>query len=169
MLISAWHYGGLVHHEFDQFDTTIVTQHSGLPGSTSRRINPNELFRIRGRHPRRSKKPATFVTFGKFREACLTCSVFVTDTSYLDTLQRQLDETSALIDRTAKQFEKRHGKPMPHDNVWLAQRSTERDALVKLIATMRENPSRACQGAATPACGPIPITIDTTSYRKRLS
>lgn len=100
--------------------------------------------------------------------ACLTCSVFVTDTSHLDTLQRQLDETSALIDRTAEQFEKRHGKPMPHDNVWLAQRSTERDALVKLIATMRENPSRACQGAATPACGPIPITIDT-SYRKRLS
>ena len=101
--------------------------------------------------------------------ACLTCSVFVTDTSHLDTLQRQLDETSALVDRTAEQFEKRHGKPMPHDNVWLAQRSAERDALVKLIATMRENPSRACQGAATPACGPIPITIDATSYRKRLS
>jgi integrase len=101
--------------------------------------------------------------------ACLTCSVFVTDTSHLDTLQRQLDETNALIDRTTKQFHQRHGKPMPDDNVWLIQRTAERNALVKLIATMRQHPVRACQGAGSPTSGPVPITIDTTSHRKRVS
>jgi hypothetical protein len=105
----------------------------------------------------------------KFREACLTCSVFVTDTSHLETLQRQLDETNALIDRTTEQFHQRHGKPMPDDNVWLIQRTAERNALVKLIATMRQHPARACQGAGSPTSGPVPITIDTTSHRKRVS
>jgi hypothetical protein len=101
--------------------------------------------------------------------ACLTCSVFVTDTSHLDTLQRQLDETIALIERTTEQFQQRHGRSMPDDNIWLAQRAAERDALVKLIATMGENPTRACQGAGSPTSGPVPITIDTTSHRKRVS
>jgi integrase len=101
--------------------------------------------------------------------ACLTCSVFVTDTSYLDTLQRQLDETNALIDRSTEQFEKRHGKPMPDDNVWLVQRTAERDALVKLTATMQQHPARACQGAGSQTSGPVAITIDTTSHRKRVS
>jgi hypothetical protein len=82
--------------------------------------------------------------------ACLTCSVFVTDTTYLDILQRQL-------------------KPMPNDNVWLAQRIAERNALVKLIATMQQHPTRACQGAGSPTSGPVSITIDTTSHRNRVS
>jgi integrase len=99
--------------------------------------------------------------------ACLTFSVFVTDTSYLDNIQRQLDETTALIERTSKQFLTRHGKPMPDDNVWLTQRTAERDALVKLIETMRRNPTRSCQGAGSPTSGPIPITIDTASHRNR--
>jgi hypothetical protein len=101
--------------------------------------------------------------------ACLTCSVFVTDTSHLDTLQRQLNETTALIERTTEQFQKRHGKPMPDDNVWLAQRTAERNALVKLIATMQQHPARACQGAGSPTTGTDPIPIDTTSYRNRVS
>jgi hypothetical protein len=61
----------------------------------------------------------------------------------LDTLQRQLNETTALIERTTEQFQMRHGKPMPDDNVWLAQRTAERNALVKLIATMQQHPARA--------------------------
>jgi integrase len=101
--------------------------------------------------------------------ACLTCSVFVTDTSHLDTLQRQLGETNALIDRTTEQFKKSHGKPIPDDNVWLVQRTAERNALVKLIATMQQHPARACQGAGSSTSGPVPITIDTTSHRKRVS
>ena len=99
----------------------------------------------------------------------MTCSVFVTDTSHLETLQRQLDETNALIDRTTEQFHQRHGKPMPDDNVWLIRRTAERNALVKLIATMRQHPARACQGAGSPTSGPVPITIDTSSHRKRVS
>ena len=82
--------------------------------------------------------------------ACLTCSVFVTDTSHLDTLQRQLDETNALIDRTTEQFQQRHGKPMPDDNVWLTQRTAERDALVKLIATMQTTPRTGLPGRGKP-------------------
>lgn len=87
----------------------------------------------------------------------------------MNTLQRQLDETKGLINRTTEQFEKRHGKPMPNDNVWLLQRTAERDALVKLITTMQEMPARACQGAGSPTSAPVAVTIDTTSYRKRVS
>ena len=87
----------------------------------------------------------------------------------MDILQRQLNETTALIERTTEQFQKRHGKPIPGDNVWLAHRSAERDALVKLIATMQQQPARACQGAGSPATGSVPITIDTTSYQSRVS
>ncbi|WP_369185209.1 tyrosine-type recombinase/integrase [Streptomyces sp. Y1] len=53
--------------------------------------------------------------------ACLTCSVFVTDDSHLDTLTRHLEETKALIARTTEKFQERHGRQMPEDNVWLAQ------------------------------------------------
>lgn len=101
--------------------------------------------------------------------ACLTCSVFVTDTTYLEPIQRQLDETTALIERNSRQFETRHGKPMPDDNVWLTQRTAERDALVKLVTTMRENPTQTCQGAGSPTSGPVRISIDTTSHRNRFS
>jgi hypothetical protein len=58
---------------------------------------------------------------------------------------------------------------MPTDNVWLVQRDAERDALVTLIEAMRQNTARACQGTASPARGPVPITIDTTSYRRTVS
>jgi hypothetical protein len=87
----------------------------------------------------------------------------------LDTLRRQLDETNALIDRTTTQFQQRHGKPMPDDNVWLTQRNAERNALVKLIATMQKTPTGACQGAGSPTSGPVQIAIDITSHRKRVS
>ncbi|MFF3518898.1 tyrosine-type recombinase/integrase [Streptomyces sp. NPDC002573] len=97
--------------------------------------------------------------------ACLTCSVFVTDSSHLDTLKRQLDETEALIQRQTSAFQARHGWPMPEDNVWLVQRTAERDALVKLLASMQEAPGRPCQGAGSLTAGPTPITIDTTRHR----
>ncbi|MER5916594.1 tyrosine-type recombinase/integrase [Streptomyces sp. NPDC001982] len=98
--------------------------------------------------------------------ACLTCSVFVTDSSHLETLRRQLDETEALIQRQAGAFQARHGRPMPEDNVWLVQRTDERDALVKLLASMQESPGRPCQGAGSPTAGPTPITIDTARHRR---
>ncbi|WP_229841279.1 tyrosine-type recombinase/integrase [Streptomyces brasiliensis] len=97
--------------------------------------------------------------------ACLTCSVFVTDASHLDTLKRQLAETTALIERTTAQFQNRHGRPMPGDNVWLLQRSAEREALLKLLASMQANPGRAIQGAGGPG-GPTSVSIDLTRHRK---
>jgi hypothetical protein len=101
--------------------------------------------------------------------ACLTCSVFVTDTSHLDTLQRQLAETESLIERTTTQFEHRHGTPMPAENPWLIQRTAEKTALTKIVAAMTTAPGHACQGAGSPTAGPVPITLDTTSHRKRPS
>lgn len=97
--------------------------------------------------------------------ACLTCGVFVTDTSHLDTLNQQLAQTTALIERTTTQFQDRHGKPMPDDNVWLAQRTAERDALLRLLTAMAATPGRAVQGAGTPT-GPTPVVIDLTRHRK---
>ncbi|GAA1653848.1 tyrosine-type recombinase/integrase [Actinoplanes couchii] len=101
--------------------------------------------------------------------ACLTCSVFVTDSSHLDTLQRQLDESEALIERQTSAFQARHGRPMPADNVWLLQRTAERDSLTKLLTAMRDNPGRPCQGAGSPTSGPTPITIDTIRHRQARS
>ena len=58
---------------------------------------------------------------------------------------------------------------MPEDNVWLAQRQAEHAALTRVLAAMQAAPGRAVQGAgcssAAPA-GPVPVTIDTTVYRK---
>jgi integrase len=100
--------------------------------------------------------------------ACLTCSVFVTDATHRSTLERQLADTEQLIARTTAQFEQRHSQPMPDDNVWLAQRRAEHTALTQLLTTMDTNPGRAVQGAgcgATPA-GPVTITLDTSRARR---
>lgn len=97
--------------------------------------------------------------------ACLTCGVFVTDDSHLATLQRQLADTTTLIERTTAQFQHRHGHPMPADNVWLVQREAERAALAKLLAAMQASPGRAVQGAGSPST-PIPVSIDLTRHRK---
>jgi integrase len=97
--------------------------------------------------------------------ACLTCGVFVTDASHLDTLERQLAETTALIERNTAQFQQRHGRPMPDDNVWLLQREAERAALLKLLKAMRASPGRAIQGAGSPST-PTPVSIDLTRHRR---
>jgi hypothetical protein len=100
--------------------------------------------------------------------ACLTCSVFVTDQTHQQALERQLADTGALINRARADFQQRHGRPMPEANVWLAQRQAEHDALTRLLTTMQAAPGRAVQGAGcgtTPA-GPVPVTIDTTTHRK---
>jgi hypothetical protein len=101
--------------------------------------------------------------------ACLTCAVFVTDQSHQQALQRQLADTKALIDRARKDFQQRHGRPMPGDNVWLAQRQAEHDALARVLAAMDNAPERAVQGAGCPSAppaGPVPVTIDTRSHER---
>jgi len=100
--------------------------------------------------------------------ACLTCSVFVTDETHHPALERQLTETHALITRSTSAFEQRHGRPMPEDNVWLAQRRAEHAALTRLLATLREKPGRAIQGAGcgTTTAGPVPLTLDLDRHRR---
>ncbi len=109
--------------------------------------------------------------------ACLTCSVFATDETHQQALQRQLAETTELIERSTAAFHDRHGRPMPEDNVWLAQRRAEQTALTRLLATMRDNPRRAIQGggcstssgtgsAAGSPQGPIPLTLEPPRHRR---
>jgi hypothetical protein len=100
--------------------------------------------------------------------ACLTCSVFVTDESHHPALKRQLTETEELITRSTAAFEQRHGRSMPEDNVWLAQRRAEHAALTRLLAAMQDNPGRAVQGAGcgTAPAGPVPLTLDLARHRR---
>jgi Phage integrase family len=100
--------------------------------------------------------------------ACLTCSVFVTDETHRSTLERQLAETGELINRTTAAFQERHGRPMPDDNIWLAQRRAEQQALARLLATMQSAPGRAVQGAGCGAttAGPVPVTLSLTCHRR---
>jgi hypothetical protein len=100
--------------------------------------------------------------------ACLTCSVFVTDQTHRDTLARQLTETSELIDRSTAAFAQRHGRPMPEDNVWLAQRRSEQAALTRLLASMSDHPGRAVQGGGCGAASaaPVPLTLDLNRHRR---
>ncbi len=81
--------------------------------------------------------------------ACLTCSVFVTDETHKATLQRQLADTEQLIARTTTDFQQRHGTPMPDDNVWLAQRRAEQAALTQLLSIMDIRPGRAATVVVT--------------------
>lgn len=97
--------------------------------------------------------------------ACLTCSVFVTDDTHSEALRRQLAETEALIERSRTGFAQRHGREMGEDNVWLRQRLAEQQALTRLLATLGTNPpGRALQGGACggAAPGPVPLELDLT-------
>jgi hypothetical protein len=101
--------------------------------------------------------------------ACLTCAVFVTDRTRQQALERQLADTTALIDRACDDFEQRNGRPMPADNVWLAQRQAEHDALARVLAAMNSAPDRAVQGAGCPSAppaGPVPVTIGIRQPRE---
>lgn len=102
--------------------------------------------------------------------ACLTCSVFVTDATHRQVLQRQLRDTAELIDRTTTEFQQRHGHPMPDDNVWLTQRRAEHAALTRLIDALDTAPCDAAHGATPdcrkPATGPIPLALDLTHHRR---
>jgi hypothetical protein len=100
--------------------------------------------------------------------ACLTCSVFVTDESHQSALARQLDETTQLIARTTAAFQDRHGRPMPEDNVWLAQRRAEQAALSQLLSRIEDQPGRSGQGGGCGAAprGPVPLSLDLTRHRR---
>jgi integrase len=100
--------------------------------------------------------------------ACLTCSVFATDETHGPALARQLQETEELIARSTAAFQQRHGRAMPEDNVWLAQRRAEHAALTRLLDTMADHPGRAVQGGGCGSgpAGAVPLTLDLARHRR---
>ena len=100
--------------------------------------------------------------------ACLTCSVFVTDETHQPSLVRQLTETEELIAGSTAAFQERHARLMPEDNPWLAQRRAEHAALTRLLAAIQETPGRAIHGGGCGAVvtGPVPLALDHTPRRR---
>lgn len=100
--------------------------------------------------------------------ACLTCSVFVTDESHNTALARQLQDTEELINRATTAFQERRGQPMPEDNVWLRQRRAEHAALTRLMTTITGKPDRAIQGGGCGVApsGPVSLSLDLNRHRR---
>ncbi|GAA3664162.1 hypothetical protein GCM10022224_030170 [Nonomuraea antimicrobica] len=65
--------------------------------------------------------------------ACLTCDKFTTDASFLPELRTQQQRTEQLIAERCRAFQTRTGQPMSTDNIWLAGRLQEQDALGRII------------------------------------
>jgi integrase len=65
--------------------------------------------------------------------ACLTCDKFATDATFLPELQTQMARTGQLIDDRREAFKTRTGQEIGDDNVWLAGRRQEHDALSRII------------------------------------
>ena len=68
--------------------------------------------------------------------ACLTCDKFATDATFLPELQLQRARTEQLIEHRRATFHARTGQQMSEDNVWLAGRRQEHDALGRIIVTL---------------------------------
>jgi integrase len=88
--------------------------------------------------------------------ACLTCDKFATDASFLPELNDQLQRTGQLINNRQAAFAARTGAPMSQDNVWLAGRRTEQNALSSIITELEKDPGaapgpKAVRGAGTTA------------------
>ena len=83
--------------------------------------------------------------------ACLTCDKFATDRSYHAEHEQQLDLLAQLIDTRKQAFEARTGREMPDENIWLAERRKEQQALRKIIAAVTDPQadSQAVRGAGT--------------------
>ncbi len=88
--------------------------------------------------------------------ACLTCSKFATDATFLPELRVQKDRTLALIDTRQAAFTERTGSPMAPGNVWLDGRHREAGALDAIITALESAPEapdgspQAVRGAGTP-------------------
>ena len=70
--------------------------------------------------------------------ACLTCDKFATDASFLPELQAQHDRTEKLIEQRTAAFFARTGQHLGEDNIWLAGRRQEHDALGRVIVTLEQ-------------------------------
>lgn len=89
--------------------------------------------------------------------ACLTCDKFATDATFLPELKAQRDRTGTLIDERRQAFAARAGRPLGEDNVWLASRRQEQDALGRIVAALETvvpdegGGTRAVRGAGVSA------------------
>jgi hypothetical protein len=88
--------------------------------------------------------------------ACLTRDKFATDATFLPELTAQRQRTAQLIDDRQNAFTARTGQPMGEDNVWLAGRRQEQDALSRIIVKLEQTrladgPSQAVRGAGVEA------------------
>ncbi|MEP6561950.1 MAG: site-specific integrase [Nakamurella sp.] len=95
--------------------------------------------------------------------ACLSCDKFATDATFLPDLKDQKARTERLIDERCAAFHSRTGHPMGQDNVWLAGRRQEQDALGRIIVKLEQvrladGTVRALRGAG--AAASIKATID---------
>ena len=70
--------------------------------------------------------------------ACLSCDKFATDATFLPELQDQMARTGQLIDQRRAAFHARTGHQMSEDNVWLAGRRQEHDALGRIILKLEQ-------------------------------
>jgi integrase len=99
--------------------------------------------------------------------ACLTCDKFATDATFLPELTSQLNRTGQLVETRQAAFLARTGTPMGEDNVWLAGRRTEQNALRAISTELESNPHaagpQAVRGAGTTA-----RTDAITSENRRL-
>lgn len=88
--------------------------------------------------------------------ACLTCDKFATDATFLPELETQRARTDRLINERREAFRARTGQDLTDDNVWLAGRRQEQDALGRIILTLEEtrladNTVQAVRGAGATA------------------
>ena len=88
--------------------------------------------------------------------ACLTCDKFATDATFLPELTAQLARTEQLITQRREAFKARAGQDLGEDNVWLAGRRQEQDALGRIIvklehARLADGTIQALRGAGASA------------------
>jgi integrase len=83
--------------------------------------------------------------------ACLTCDKFATDATFLPELQTQQARTGKLIEERRAAFQARTGREMGEDNIWLAGRRQEHDALGRIIVTLEH--TRLADGTVQAARG----------------
>lgn len=80
--------------------------------------------------------------------ACLTCTHYATDATFIDGLRDQHQQTLQLIEQRQAVFTARHGAPMSAEHVWLAERTREIDAITTIIDRLTDDSTDTAVRAA---------------------
>ena len=83
--------------------------------------------------------------------ACLSCSVFVTDASHAGELRRQLDATERLVTSRQSTFTAKYGSPMSENNIWFKGRRDEIASLNRILLSISDVSDHAVRGAGVNA------------------